>query len=91
MALQSTGDADRVWSSARKVAQHIDAEIIDVSVPSIKYALPAYYIIALSEASSISLDTMVFAMGFGRRPRETSRICTNERELKVSGQKSGAG
>lgn len=52
MALQSTGDADKVWSSARKLAQHIDAEIIDVSVPSIKYALPAYYIIALSEASS---------------------------------------
>ncbi|MEA2898045.1 MAG: aspartyl-tRNA(Asn)/glutamyl-tRNA(Gln) amidotransferase subunit [Bradyrhizobium sp.] len=52
MALQSTGDADKVWSSAQRVAQQIDAEIIDVSVPSIKYALPAYYIIALSEASS---------------------------------------
>jgi aspartyl-tRNA(Asn)/glutamyl-tRNA(Gln) amidotransferase subunit A len=52
VALQSTGDAEKVWSSARKIAQHLRAEIVDVSVPSVKYALPAYYIIALSEASS---------------------------------------
>jgi len=52
VALQSTTDADRVWSAAGKIAQVLDAEIIDVSVPSVKFALPAYYIIALSEASS---------------------------------------
>jgi aspartyl-tRNA(Asn)/glutamyl-tRNA(Gln) amidotransferase subunit A len=52
MALQSTEDADRVWNSARRIVQYLDAEIVDVSVPSVKFALPAYYIIALSEASS---------------------------------------
>lgn len=52
MALRSTKDADRVWSSAHKIAKFLGAEIIDVSVPHFKYALPAYYIIALSEAST---------------------------------------
>jgi aspartyl-tRNA(Asn)/glutamyl-tRNA(Gln) amidotransferase subunit A len=52
MALQSTSDAEQVWSIAHKIAEHLQADIVEVSIPSIKYALPAYYIIALSEASS---------------------------------------
>jgi len=48
----TTVDAKAVWNSARKIAQHLGAEIVDVEIPSIKYSLPAYYIIALSEASS---------------------------------------
>ena len=52
MALQSTNDAERVWNDATKIARHLQAEIVEVSVPSIKYALSTYYIIALSEASS---------------------------------------
>jgi aspartyl-tRNA(Asn)/glutamyl-tRNA(Gln) amidotransferase subunit A len=52
MALQSTPDADEVWRSARRAAQQIGADMIDVSIPSIRYALPTYYIVALSEASS---------------------------------------
>ncbi len=50
--LQSTSDAEKVWTSARQIAKDIGAEIVDVSIPSIKYALSTYYIIALSEASS---------------------------------------
>lgn len=52
IALQSTSEVEKVWNSARQIAKGLDAEIFDVSVPSIKYALPAYYIVALSEASS---------------------------------------
>jgi aspartyl-tRNA(Asn)/glutamyl-tRNA(Gln) amidotransferase subunit A len=52
MALQSTSDAENVWGSAHRIAKHLQADLVEVSIPSIKYALPAYYIIALSEASS---------------------------------------
>jgi aspartyl-tRNA(Asn)/glutamyl-tRNA(Gln) amidotransferase subunit A len=50
--LQSTIEADIIWARAEDIARSMDAEIYEVSLPSIKYALPAYYIIALSEASS---------------------------------------
>jgi aspartyl-tRNA(Asn)/glutamyl-tRNA(Gln) amidotransferase subunit A len=52
IALKSTADVEAVWATGRKIAQQLGAEIVDVSIPSFKYALPAYYIIALSEASS---------------------------------------
>ncbi|MFV9567047.1 Asp-tRNA(Asn)/Glu-tRNA(Gln) amidotransferase subunit GatA [Thermoanaerobacter mathranii] len=35
-----------------KVLQDLGAEIIDISIPYVEYALPAYYIIASAEASS---------------------------------------
>jgi aspartyl-tRNA(Asn)/glutamyl-tRNA(Gln) amidotransferase subunit A len=52
LALESTDSADNIWHQARTIARNIDAELIEVSIPSFKFALPAYYIIALSEASS---------------------------------------
>jgi aspartyl-tRNA(Asn)/glutamyl-tRNA(Gln) amidotransferase subunit A len=52
IALQSTPDVETTWNVSRQIAQYLEAELIDVSIPSFKYALPAYYIIALSEASS---------------------------------------
>ncbi len=48
----STVDTDTVWAAARALADKMGAEIVEVSIPSFKYSLPAYYIIALSEASS---------------------------------------
>ena len=48
----STKDADLVWDKAEKLAMKLNAELVPVSMPNLKYALPAYYIIALSEASS---------------------------------------
>jgi aspartyl-tRNA(Asn)/glutamyl-tRNA(Gln) amidotransferase subunit A len=52
MGFQSTSDAEAVWRCSRKIAEHLNADIVEVSVPSVRFALPAYYIIALSEASS---------------------------------------
>lgn len=49
---QSTRDADNVWDCAEKIARSLKADIVEISIPSVKYALPTYYIIALSEASS---------------------------------------
>ncbi len=48
----STEDTELVWNAARKIASDMNAELVDVSIPTFRYALPAYYVIALSEASS---------------------------------------
>lgn len=39
-------------SNVRKVFQDLGAEVVEISLPNIKYALSAYYIIAPAEASS---------------------------------------
>lgn len=52
MRLKATADVESVWTAGQKIAQQLGAEVVDVSIPSLGYALPAYYIIALSEASS---------------------------------------
>lgn len=48
----STEDTEKIWHNITKIAEFMKAELIEVSLPSFKYSLPAYYIIALSEASS---------------------------------------
>lgn len=51
-ALENTAAVEAVWSRAEELAKDLGAERVEVSLPSLKHALPAYYIIALSEASS---------------------------------------
>lgn len=50
--LESTSDVSKIWQLAESLSKRMGAEIVEVSLPHIMYALPAYYIIALSEASS---------------------------------------
>lgn len=47
-------DADiaAMWDKGAKMLTDAGAEIVDISLPHTKYALPAYYIIAPAEASS---------------------------------------
>jgi aspartyl-tRNA(Asn)/glutamyl-tRNA(Gln) amidotransferase subunit A len=45
-------DIDALWSKGAKWLKEQGAEIIDISLPHTKYALPAYYIVAPAEASS---------------------------------------
>ena len=42
----------KIWDSGKKMLVESGAEIVEVSLPHTKYALPAYYIIACAEASS---------------------------------------
>jgi len=52
---QAENTADEIielWEKGRAWLQQAGAEIIDVSLPHTRYALPAYYIIAPAEASS---------------------------------------
>jgi len=45
-------EIDRVWEKGIDLMRDAGAEIVEVSLPHTKYALPTYYIIAPAEASS---------------------------------------
>ena len=46
------GEIDALWRAGIDWLQDAGAEVVEVSLPHTKYALPAYYIIAPAEASS---------------------------------------
>ena len=45
-------EIDELWEQGRKWLKAAGAELVEVSLPHTKYALPAYYIVAPAEASS---------------------------------------
>ena len=45
-------EIDRLWQQGIDWLREAGAEIVDISLPHTKYALPAYYIVAPAEASS---------------------------------------
>ena len=45
-------EIDQLWENGKRVLKESGAEIIDISLPNTKYALPTYYIVAPAEASS---------------------------------------
>ena len=45
-------EIDNIWENGKKLLKDSGAEIIDISLPNTKYALPTYYIVAPAEASS---------------------------------------
>ena len=45
-------DMQRLWDEAAAACQAAGAQVVEVQLPHMKYALPAYYIIAPAEASS---------------------------------------
>ncbi|MBA1338364.1 MAG: aspartyl-tRNA(Asn)/glutamyl-tRNA(Gln) amidotransferase subunit A [Pelagibacterales bacterium] len=45
-------EIDKLWENGKKLLIDSGAEIIDISLPHTKYALPTYYIVAPAEASS---------------------------------------
>src|SRR6201982_1614714 len=46
------GDIEALWQKGISWMKDAGAEIVDISLPHTKYALPAYYIVAPAEASS---------------------------------------
>ncbi len=46
------GEIDRLWEQGADWLKAAGAEMVEVSLPHTKYALPAYYIVAPAEASS---------------------------------------
>ncbi len=49
---ETTPEARLVWDRIIALAGDLDVEVREISLPHFAYALPAYYVIALSEASS---------------------------------------
>jgi aspartyl-tRNA(Asn)/glutamyl-tRNA(Gln) amidotransferase subunit A len=47
-----SSEIDEVWQKGAKLLEEQGAEIVEVSLPLTKYALPVYYIVAPAEASS---------------------------------------
>lgn len=47
-----SAEIDRLWSQGAEWLKAAGAELVDISLPHTKYALPAYYIVAPAEASS---------------------------------------
>ena len=45
-------EIDELWNKGKNILKDLGAEIIDISLPHTKYALPTYYIVAPAEASS---------------------------------------
>ena len=45
-------EIEKLWEDGKKYLEDCGAEIIDVSLPHTKFALPTYYIVAPAEASS---------------------------------------
>ncbi|TKA96006.1 Asp-tRNA(Asn)/Glu-tRNA(Gln) amidotransferase subunit GatA [Cereibacter changlensis] len=45
-------EIEALWAKGREMLKDAGAEIVDISLPHTKYALPAYYVIAPAEASS---------------------------------------
>jgi len=45
-------EIDALWQNGIEMMRDAGAEIVDISLPHTKYALPAYYVIAPAEASS---------------------------------------
>ena len=45
-------EIEALWTQGRAMLADAGAEIVDISLPHTKYALPAYYVIAPAEASS---------------------------------------
>ena len=45
-------DIEALWKQGAEMLRDAGAEIVDISLPHTKYALPAYYVIAPAEASS---------------------------------------
>ena len=39
-------EIDQLWENGKKILKESGAEIIDISLPNTKYALPTYYIVA---------------------------------------------
>jgi aspartyl-tRNA(Asn)/glutamyl-tRNA(Gln) amidotransferase subunit A len=46
------GEIETLWQQGRDWLRDAGAEIVDISLPHTKYALPTYYIVAPAEASS---------------------------------------
>ena len=73
-----SAEIEKLWQQGGQWLRGAGAELVEVSLPHTKYALPAYYIVAPAEASSnlARYDGVRYGL---RRPAATSSTCTRTR------------
>ena len=69
-------EIEKLWSEGAEWLKAAGAEIVDVSLPHTKYALPAYYIVAPAEASSNLARYDGVRYGLRVPGRDDHRACT---------------
>ena len=67
------GEIDALWDQRHRMAEGRGRELVEISLPHTKYALPAYYIIAPAEASSNLARYDGVRYGLRVRGREDAR------------------
>ena len=67
-------EVEKVWSDGAYMLKEAGAEIVDISLPHTKYALPAYYVIAPAEASSNLARYDGVRYGYRAKPRKGDGI-----------------
>ncbi len=83
-------EIEQLWAKGREWLQAAGAELVEVSLPHTKYALPAYYIVAPAEASSNLARYDGVRYGLRNAGGATSSRCTRTRAPKVSARRSAA-
>ena len=83
------GEIEKLWSEGAAWLKAAGAELVEVSLPHTKYALPAYYIVAPAEASSnlARYDGVRYGL---RVPGRASARCTRTPAPRVSARKCAA-
>jgi aspartyl-tRNA(Asn)/glutamyl-tRNA(Gln) amidotransferase subunit A len=76
-------EIDHLWAKGAEWLKAQGAEIIEVSLPHTKYALPAYYIVAPAEASSNL--ARYDGMRYGYRARETDELIELYEKTRAEG------
>ncbi len=87
-------EIETLWAEGRAMLKDAGAEIVDISLPHTKYALPAYYVIAPAEASSQTSRAMTgCAMATGRSSRRAmaSPRCMRRPAPRALARKCSAG
>ena len=72
-------EIEKIWEQGRNWLKAAGAELVEVSLPHTKYALPAYYIVAPAEASSNLARYDGVRYGLARARPATSSTCTRRR------------
>lgn len=76
-------EIDKVWDQGIAWLKDAGAEIVEISLPNTKYALPTYYIIAPAEASSNL--ARYDGVRYGHRSREGSSLSDMYRKTRAEG------
>ena len=83
-------EIEKLWSEGAAWLKAAGAELVEISLPHTKYALPAYYIVAPAEASSNLARYDGVRYGLRVPGRDIDRACTRTPAPKALAPKCAA-